>query len=53
MSNKKRVPEYKKKKENMNVSMTLNQKKEVEKRAEAEEQTVSEYVRNILFVKQT
>ncbi len=51
MSNKKRVPEYKKKKENMNVSMTENQKKEIEKRAEKEEETVSEYVRNILFSK--
>lgn len=36
----------------MYVSMTLNQKKKIEKRAEAEEQTVSEYVRNILFDKQ-
>lgn len=51
MTNKKRIPEYKKKKENMNVSMTMIQKKEIEKRAIAEELTISEYVRNILFTK--
>jgi len=49
MTNKKRIPEYKKLRENMNVSMTISQKEEIEKRAEAKEQGISEYVRNILF----
>ena len=51
ISNKKRIPEYKKLKECINISATTNQKKEIEKRAETEEITVSEYARNILFPK--
>lgn len=52
MSNNKYVPDYKKKKECLNISTTTSQKKEIEKRAQIEETSVSEYVRNILFPNQ-
>lgn len=49
MTNRKYVPDYKKKKECINILTTTIQKKEIEKKAKAEEVSVSEYIRNILF----
>ena len=45
------IPEHKKKKENINIPMTIKQKEEIEKKATKEEMTVAEFIRNILFPK--
>ena len=47
-----RKPEHKRKKENVNISMTTSQKTEIEERAEAKKNTVSGYIRDILFSEQ-
>ncbi len=45
-------PEYKKFRANMNICLTSNQYKELAKRADTKETSVSEYVRDILFPNQ-
>lgn len=45
----KKIPDYKKFKENMNICLTTSQMKDIEKRAEVKEISISKYVRNILF----
>lgn len=47
-----RKAEDTRKKENVNIPMTINQKTELEERAKKKGKYVSEYVRNILFPEQ-
>jgi len=49
---KRRLPENKKLKRNLNICVSAIQEKEIKKRAEAEDVSLSEYVRYILFPEQ-
>ena len=44
-------PEYKKYKDSMNICITAEQKKEIVGRANKNESSIAEYVRNIVFPK--
>ena len=46
---KKRLPEYMKLKKMLNVAITENQKKELKRKAKAEDVSISDYVRSVLF----
>lgn len=50
---KKRLPENKKLKKNINICITENQEKDIKKRAKIEDLSLSEYVRYLLFTEQT
>lgn len=44
-------PEYKKYRNNMNICITAEQHKEIVKRADKNESSIAEYVRDIVFPK--
>ncbi len=48
---KRKIPNHKRKKENLNIPITTKQKEEIEKKATEQEITVAEFARNILFPK--
>ena len=52
MKIEKRLPEHKKFKKNMNITLTETQYEEIRQKANVEDVTICEYVRYILFAAQ-